>query len=78
MDYPVRDGIGAHVGAEPGVPVLLAVLRAEDRGTRADRVEKVGVRTPAVDRRTQSALVLESGIATNTGSGKGQGPLWSY
>ena len=50
MDYPVRDGIGAHVGAEPGVPVLLAVLRAEDRGTRADRVEKVGVRTPAVDR----------------------------
>lgn len=35
MDYPVHDGVGAHVSAEPGEPVLLAVLRAEDRGADA-------------------------------------------
>lgn len=43
-----------------------------------DRVGYVGVSAPTVNRQTQAAPVLESGIATNTGSGKGQGPLWRY
>ena len=32
VHYPVHDGIGVNAAAQPGVPVLLLVLSAEDRG----------------------------------------------
>ena len=34
MDDAVHDGVGVDPAAEPGVPVLLAELGAEDRGDR--------------------------------------------
>lgn len=41
----------------------------------SDRVKYIGVSVPTVSRQTQAAPVLESGIATNTGSGKEREPL---
>lgn len=44
----------------------------------SDRVGNIGVSVPTVNRQTQAAPIQESGITTNTGSGKEQGPLWRY